>query len=139
MRLAPRRRAGSAVVLVDSSVWVRVEHERVSLLELVGDDEVATCPVVIMEVLRGTRDAKRYEAARRMLTSVEILDAPTPLERFEEAARIYLQCRDGGVTPSTVDCLVAACAIAHGIPLLHNDSDFNHIARVAPLRIFTRS
>jgi predicted nucleic acid-binding protein len=127
------------VVLVDSSVWVRVEHERVSLSELVPNDEVAICPIVLFEVLRGTRDAKRYGATRRMLMGVDVLDAPTPLTRFEEAAQIYLQCRNAGVTPSVADCLVAACAMAHGIPLLHNDTDFEHIARVTQLVIFTRS
>lgn len=67
-----------------------------------------------------------------------VLDAPTPFERFEEAAQLYLLCRDAGVTPSATDCLVAACAIAHRIPLLHDDADFLHIARVAPLRLFSR-
>jgi predicted nucleic acid-binding protein len=115
-----------------------VEHERMHLSD-VTDDDVAACPVVVLEVLRGTRDAKRYAAAREMLTSVELLDEPTPLERFEEAARIYLRCRAAGVTPSAVDCLVAACAIAHDIPLLHNDADFEHIARVVPLKTLTPS
>ena len=118
------------MVLVDSSVWVQVEHQRVSLSELVPNDALATCPVVVLEVLRGTRDAKRYEAARKMLMSVELLDDATPLIRFEEAAQIYLLCRKAGVTPSAVDCLVAACAIAHDIPLVHNDSDFEDISRV---------
>lgn len=72
-----------------------------------------------------------------MLMAVELLDDPTPLTRFEEAAQIYLRCRDAGVTPSAVDCLVAACAIAHDIQLVHNDSDFNHIARVVTaLKLF---
>lgn len=64
--------------------------------------------------------------------SATMLDDPTPLDRFEEAALIYLRCRRAGVTPSATDCLVAACAIAHGIRLLHDDADFNHIARVVP-------
>jgi len=128
------------VVLVDSSVWVRVEHERVDLAELVPNEPIATCPIVIMELLRGTRSAKKYETTRDMLMAVELLDDPTPLIRFEEAARIYLRCRDAGVTPSAVDCLVAACAIAHGIPLVHDDTDFDHISRVVTrLQLFTRS
>jgi hypothetical protein len=93
----------------------------------------------MLEVLRGTRDAKRYAFARQMLMAVEVLDTPTPVERFEEAAQIYLRCRAVGVTPSAVDCLVAACAIAHDIPLLHNDSDFSHMAEVVPLKVFTPS
>lgn len=119
------------MVLVDSSVWIEVQRGRLSLSTLV-DDEVAVCPIVVMEVLRGARDLKRYHRGREMFSFVRLLDAPTPMARFEDAARIYLQCRDAGVTPSTADCLVAACAIAHEIPLLHDDADFRHIARVVP-------
>ncbi|HET8774886.1 MAG TPA: PIN domain-containing protein [Thermoanaerobaculia bacterium] len=108
-----------------------MQRGRLSLSTLV-DDEVAVCPIVVMEVLRGARDLKRYHRGREMFSFVRLLDAPTPMGRFEDAARIYLQCRDAGVTPSTADCLVAACAIAHEIPLLHNDADFRHIARVVP-------
>jgi predicted nucleic acid-binding protein len=92
-----------------------------------------------MEVLRGTSDAKAYEATRQMFMFVELLDAPTPQQRFEEAAQLYIACRNAGVTPSAVDCLVAACAIAHDIPLAHYDSDFEHIAGVTSLRTLTRS
>ncbi len=130
--------AGNTVVLVDSSAWIEVERGRTSLSAIV-DDEVAVCPVVVMEVLRGARDLRRYHRGREMFTFVRVLDAPTPLDRFEEAARIYLQCRDAGVTPSTADCLVTACAIAHDIALVHNDRDFAYIAKVVPLRLFTRS
>jgi predicted nucleic acid-binding protein len=123
------------VVLLDSSVWVLVEHGRIELRDLIPPDEtIATCPVVVSEVLRGTRGPKQYQIARAMLMSAEMVDDPTPLERFEEAARSYLVCRDAGVTPSSVDCLVATCAIAHQATLLHRDSDFDHIARVLPLK-----
>lgn len=121
--------------LLDSSVWVLVEHGRLELRDLIPPDEpIATCPVVVSEVLRGTRGPKQYGIAHALLMSAVMLDAPTPLERFEEAARSYLACRDAGVTPSSVDCLVAACAIANEAILFHRDSDFDHIARVLPLK-----
>jgi predicted nucleic acid-binding protein len=134
-----RREPGSAVVLVDSSAWIQVERQRVNLGDLI-DDAIAVCPVVVMEVLRGARDLKRYETGREMFRFVKLLDAPTPLTRFEEAARIYIQCRNAGITPSTSDCLVAACAIAHRIPLAHNDRDFVLISTVVPeLQLLSRS
>jgi predicted nucleic acid-binding protein len=100
---------------------------------------VATCPIVVTEVLRGTQDSGRYCLAFDALMNSTMLDAPTPLLRFEQAARLYLRCRGEGVTPSTADCLVAACAIANNVPLLHRDADFDHIARATSLKIFTRS
>jgi predicted nucleic acid-binding protein len=127
------------VVLVDSSVWVAVDHGRISLAELVPrDQEVACCPIVLTEVMRGTR-LERYRITRALLSRATMLDDPTPLERFEQAAEIYLRCRKEGFTPSTPDCLIAACAIANVVPLLHDDTDFTHIARYTPLKLFTRS
>jgi predicted nucleic acid-binding protein len=127
------------LILVDSSIWVAVEHRRIKLDECIPEDRsVAICPIVMLEVLRGTRDEARYAAARELLLEAEMLDSPVPRSRFEEAARIYLKCRASGITPSVPDCLIAACAIRHGVPLLHQDADFDLIARVIPrLEIFT--
>ena len=123
------------MVLLDSSVWVLVGHGRIDLRDLVPADEIiVTCPVVVNEVLRGTRAPRQYRIARAMLMAAEMVDAPTALERFEEAAQSYLACRKTGVTPSSVDCLVAACAIANQATLLHRHSDFDHIARAIPLK-----
>jgi predicted nucleic acid-binding protein len=121
-------------------LWVAVEHGRIDFLDVATEDEeIATCPIVVLEVLRGTRP-ERHHKTRALLMRATMLDAPTPLDRFEEASEIYLQCRNVGVTPSTPDCLIAACAIANNVRLLHDDSDFVQIARVVPqLRLFTRS
>ncbi|HYI11295.1 MAG TPA: PIN domain-containing protein [Thermoanaerobaculia bacterium] len=124
------------MVLVDSSVWILVEHERLDLRDVLPPDiPPAVCPIVVQEVLRGARNFQRYAYLRRMLMRAEMLDDPTPLSRFEEAAGLYLRCRDSGVTPSSVDSLIAACAMANGIPLLHDDDDFDHIARIVPLEL----
>jgi predicted nucleic acid-binding protein len=65
-----------------------------------------------------------------------MLDDPMPLERFEDAAQIFRRCREDGYTiASSHDCLVAACAIFHRIPLLQRDRDFEKIAEVAPLEL----
>jgi predicted nucleic acid-binding protein len=138
MRNAWHARRASAVFLVDSTIWVAAERG-LAIAKLVGADEtLACCPVVLTEVLRGTR-INHYVRTRAMLMKATMLDSPTPLARFEEAAQLYLRCHSVGITPSVPDCLVAACAIAHDIPLLHEDLDFLHIARVAPLKLFTRS
>lgn len=125
------------MVLVDSSIWVHVEHGYAGLVNLLPKGEqAAACPLGLLEVLRGTRP-ERYPLVRALLMSARMFDDPTPLARFEEAAQIYLRCRRVGITPSAPDCLVAARAIAHRIPLLHNDADFIHIARVVPaLQLF---
>lgn len=124
------------MVLVDASVWIIAQRLKIPIATLLPVDEVpATCPIIVQEVLRGTRDAAHYDLTRRVLLSAEMLDEATPFERFEEAAKLFLACRETGITPrSSVDCLVAATAIAHDVPLLHDDRDFEHIKRVLPLK-----
>jgi predicted nucleic acid-binding protein len=124
------------VVLVDASVWIFAERSKVPVASLLPRGErVATCPMIMQEVLRGTSGAAHYDLTRRMLFATEVLDEATPFARFEEAAKLFLACRNDGITPRTsVDCLVAATAIAYGIPLLHDDRDFENIKRFLPLQ-----
>jgi predicted nucleic acid-binding protein len=124
------------VLLVDSSVWVLADRRKISLSELLPVDEiVATCPIIAQEILRGTQNAKHYGILRQVLFQVEMLDSPTPFERFEEAAQVFLRCRDFGVTPrSSVDCVIIATALAHDLTVVHSDRDFKHAARALPLR-----
>jgi Protein of unknown function (DUF2442) len=35
---------------------------------------------------------------------------------------------------SRVDCLIAACALRHGLVIFHHDRDFSLLAQVSPLR-----
>ncbi|MFP5245877.1 MAG: hypothetical protein ACLGH0_04210, partial [Thermoanaerobaculia bacterium] len=88
------------MLLVDSSVWVLAERNRIVIADHIPEDEVAaTCPIILQEVLRGVQSFRQYDLTRRVMLTTELLDAPTPLERFEQAARIYLACRAEGVTP----------------------------------------
>jgi predicted nucleic acid-binding protein len=124
------------VVLVDSSVWVMAEHDRIVIADVVPDvAEIATCPVIVQEVLRGVQTRKRYQMSRDTLLETIMLDSPTPLERFEQAAQVYLACRNKAITPrSGIDCLIAATALAYDATILHDDRDFENIAKVLPLR-----
>jgi predicted nucleic acid-binding protein len=124
------------VVLVDSSVWIMAEHGFIVIADVVPDiGEIATCPVIVQEVLRGVPTRKRYRLAREALFETIMLDAPTPFERFEQAAQVYLACRDEAITPrSGIDCLIAATALAYDATVLHDDRDFENIAKVLPLR-----
>lgn len=127
------------MLLVDSSVWVLADRRRISLTHFLPEEEiVATCPAIVQEVLRGTHSAKHYQATRRLLLEVEMLDPATPLERFEAAAEVFLACRDAGVTlRSSIDCLVVATALAYEATIVHNDRDFENAKRVLPLKTLT--
>ena len=121
------------MLLVDSSVWVLVGRGLLDLEARVSDEDIAICPPVFQEVLHGAR-ADEYALTRAMLLKLPMLDADVPFARFDHALVLYRQCRDEGLTiRSSVDCLIAATAIAHGVRLLHNDRDFDSIASVTRL------
>ena len=58
-------------------------------------------------------------------------------DTFREAAHIYRTCRAKGFTiRSSMDCLICATALQHQAWVLHNDRDFDAIARFFPLKFF---
>ena len=125
------------MILVDSSVWIEVFRARRPLdLEAVVDfDDVATCLPVIQEVLQGFRDETAYRRARDAMLALPIVESPLGEEVFVQAVDLYRSARRAGATVrSSVDCLIAACAIRHDLEVLHRDRDFTAITRISGLR-----
>jgi len=127
------------VVLVDSSLWIAESRGVLTLNQQTGRELHAVCPPIVQEVLQGARTAKLEKGFRDTLGAAHMLENPMPLELFEEAARLFRTCQDAGITPGFADALIAVCAIRNRVPLLTLDSDFQRIAAIVPLRLFTRS
>lgn len=122
--------------LVDTSVWIEVFRKKQPLdLETVVDlEEIVTCLPIVQEVLQGFRDSAAHHLARESLLSFPIVESPLSLPVVEEAVGLYRAARRGGRTVrSSVDCLIAACAIRNSLTVLHLDRDFDQLARVSPL------
>jgi predicted nucleic acid-binding protein len=124
------------VLLVDTSAWIEVFRKppRLDLADLGGLDEVVTCLPVVQEVLQGFRDEHAFRVARVAMLALPCVESPLRQERFLEAADLYRAARRTGFSVrSSVDCLIAVCAIRHGLTVLHRDRDFPALARVSPL------
>ena len=120
--------------LIDSSAWIeflRGERggdpgTRTAVRALLDEGGALTEPV-LMEVLAGARSGAHGEQLQLLLGRAELL--PVEFEDWASAAVLYRQCRASGVTiRSMVDCLIAAVAIRHAIPVLARDRDFEAIA-----------
>lgn len=125
------------MVLVDTSVWIEVFRKpaRVSLDTVLDFDDIVTCLPVIQEVLQGFRAEAAFGVARQAMHALPVVDSPLPAAAFDHAVDLYRAARRGGLTVrSGVDCLIAACAIRHGLEVLHYDRDFDTLARVSTLR-----
>lgn len=126
------------MVLVDTSVWVEFfrRPSRIDLGAVVDLEEVVTCLPVLQEVLQGFREEAAFALARDAMLALPMVEAPLRQEVFEEAVGLYRRARAAGLTVrSSVDCLIAACALRHGLTVLHHDRDFGFLARVSPLLV----
>jgi predicted nucleic acid-binding protein len=134
------RGTGVAVVLVDTTVWVDFFNNKntphVQALErlVTEEEDVCTCGVILAEVLQGIRTDHDY---RKTLSRFEaFLFLPMDRHTFVKAAELYRTLRSRGITiRKTVDCMIAAVAIEHRIPLLHNDKDFDPISKFCGLLV----
>ena len=125
------------MILVDSSAWIAVLR-RDDVLDLrahIEPDAIVTCLPVIQEVLQGFQAEDAWRRARAAMLAMPIVESPLRLEVYEEAVALFRQARRAGVTiRSTMDCLIAACALRNDLEVLHVDRDFAALARVSGLR-----
>ena len=92
---------------------------------------------IYQEVLQGAKSEKEYRLLKKYLETQLFYHPKDPVESFAKAAKIYFDCRRKGVTiRSTIDCIIAQTAIEHDLFLLHNDSDYDAMASVIPLKIY---
>jgi predicted nucleic acid-binding protein len=93
--------------------------------------------LIFQEVLQGSASEKEYMVLKQYLETQRFYHLKDPVESFAKAARIYMDGRKKGVTVrSTIDCLIAETALEHDLFLLHDDRDFDEIAKIVPLKIY---
>jgi predicted nucleic acid-binding protein len=125
------------VVLVDTSIWIEVFRRRRPLIleSLVPLEEVMTCLPIVQEVLQGIGDESPFRTAREAMMSLPMLESPMTGEVFDEAVQLYRLARKRGLTVrSSIDCLIAVCALRSNVELLHRDRDYHALAAVSHLR-----
>ena len=126
------------MILVDTSAWVEFLRDTGSTacdrVEALLGGEIAVCDAILMEVLVGARDERHLHDLRRLLARATIL--PMAPRRYEEAAALFRLCRrEGETVRKLIDCLIGAVAIHADAPVLHNDGDFDVLARHTDLNI----
>lgn len=132
-------------LVVDSSVWidffnkktsVEIEHLKNLLLSIRWTSPVTILPVIMQEVLQGIESNQHYNTIKENLEGFEFIQY-NPYEFSIKAAGIYRNLRTKGITIRKAnDCLIAALCIDFDLPLLHNDKDFDNIAKHTSLKIY---
>jgi len=129
------------LIVADSSVWIELfrdtGHAAAKTLErlVLTNADLAITEVIVMELLAGSSSGGPSQSLRSRLLAYPVLPL-NGLADYEEAATISRACRDGGRSLRGItDCLIAVPVIHAGASLLHNDADFDVIARYSGLKV----
>ena len=101
---------------------------------LITEDVPLAVPgIVVQELLSGVRGDGQFARLETALEGFQVLLA----ERAHHvpAAKIANACRRHGVPVSTIDCLIAALAVAHDAQLFTADRDFTRMTPWCGLRL----
>lgn len=129
------------MIVLDSSVLIGLfrghQSPAISRFREIEREEIpfllpALC---YQEVLQGARDEKEWALLDDYLGSQDLLVPRNSILVHQAAARIYSDCHRKGLTiRSSADCFIAQLVLEENGTLLHDDGDFESIARVRPLK-----
>ena len=128
------------MTIVDTTVWIDFFHNKdtpqTEMLQhmLNAGEDICICGVILTEVLQGIREDADYKTVASHFEAFLFL--PMHHRTFVNSAQLYRTLRHRGITiRNAVDCMIAAVAIEHDIPLLHHDRDFDPIAEHCRLKV----
>ena len=128
------------MILVDSSVWIdyfkgTITAQTEMLDRLLGQEPLAIGDLNLTEVLQGFDSERDFNDARKMLTSLTVVELGGQ-EIAIQAAKNFRALRRLGVTVrKTIDTVIATRCIESGYTLLHCDRDFDPFAQHLGLHV----
>jgi predicted nucleic acid-binding protein len=130
------------MIVVDSSVWIDYFNGRITkqtnlLDSLLGREPIVIGDLILTEVLQGFREERDFIRGKGLLDCL-LFRPMLGKELAVKSAENYRHLRKRGVTvPKTIAVMIATFCIENGLPLLHNDKDFEPIARHLKLETVT--
>ena len=125
---------GEAMTLVDASSWIEflrgrdsISGQRVKTLLMRG--EAAWCDMTLVELWNGARGTAEKKVLQEMEEELRLY--PVNEQVWAKARMLARRCREKGVTASTPDIVIAACAVNHRLALEHCDSHFDKVLPLA--------
>ena len=127
------------MILIDTSIWINVLGKKQSanyaktLQELISGRDIALTRFQQLELLQGCKSEKEWLRLSEYLEGQNYLE--TKSSTWKSAARIFYELRKKGITVrSPIDCCIAQIAMERRVLLIHNDRDFDVIAKSFPLQ-----
>jgi predicted nucleic acid-binding protein len=123
--------------LLDTSVFIAREGRGLDPTAL--PDELAVSIVSYAELRAGVLAASDVSVRSRRLTTLQAVAElnPLPIDTSvaDQWARLRLLLADAGRRVNVNDTWIAATALAHGVPLVSQDSDYAVLAAISDLRV----
>ncbi len=116
-------------ILIDTSVWVdalrgRRREVTEAVRDLVSNDRVVTCDVVVAELRLGLRENERA----RVLGFLDAVPrVGVDASDWDAAGDAGARLRTRGVTLPLTDLLIARVCLRHGFKLLASDDHFRSV------------
>ena len=127
--------------VVDTSVWVdylkkKAVAQTLLINSFIDKNEVVTLPVILQEVLQGIREEALFESVKAAFLTFKKIEYNS-IDAALQAASLFRFLRSKGATiRKPNDCLIACICIENNFQLLHNDKDFDNIAKHTSLKIY---
>ena len=129
-----RRQYGGAVFIADTSAWARAHEPNVapSWAAALRNGQIATCPIVNLELLYSARNAEGFDTLAADLA--QLRDAPISRSVTNAALRAFRTLAHAGPAGhrrvKLPDLLIAAAAEDASLGVLHYDEHFDTLATV---------
>ncbi len=128
------------MILVDSSVWIdyfkgTITTQTEILDGLLGQQPLAIGDLILTEVLQGFDKERDFNEARKMLTSLMVVELGGREIAIQAAKNSRALCRLGVTPRKTIDTVIATRCIESGYDLLHSDRDFDPFTKHLGLRV----
>jgi predicted nucleic acid-binding protein len=127
------------VIVVDSSVWIdyfrgTATPQAEKLESLFGTELIATGDLILTEVLQGFVSDRDFDQAKKLLTSLVVLDLAGQEIAIQAAKNVRTLRALGVSVRKTIDTVIATRCIESGLPLLYSDRDFDPFVEHLGLR-----
>ena len=125
--------------LLDTSIFIAREGRGLDTTSI--PDEVSVSVVTYTELRAGVLAAKELGVRSQRLSTLQTVAdlEPLPIDTAvaDEWARLRLLLAEAGRRVNVNDTWIAATALAHGVPVVSQDHDYETLAEISGLRVIT--
>ena len=130
------------MILVDSSVWIDYfnGHKtwQTNLLDnLLSDVPIIIGDLILAEILQGFRSDNDFESAKSYLSDLPFRQMGGYQVALKSAQNYRILRKKGVKVRKTIDVIIGTYCILEGLPLLHDDRDFDPMGSHLSLKILS--